>query len=54
MAAYQQDTSCSSQRLHGCVEISVAHMGKLLHAAVDEETLEAGHAGPDHGPEFQL
>lgn len=47
--AYQQDASCASQLLHGCVQIAAGHVRELLHPAVNEETLEASHSGLDHG-----
>lgn len=36
------------------MEVDVGHVGELLHATVDEEALEAGHSGLDHGPKLQL
>lgn len=53
-AGYQQDTSCALQLLHGCVEISVGHVGKLVHPTMDQETLESSHSSLDHGPELLL
>lgn len=53
-AGYQQDTSCALQLLHGCMEISVSHMGKLVHTTMDEETLESSHSSLDHGPKLFL
>lgn len=52
--AHQQDAACPLQLPHGCVEVGLSHVRKLVHAAVDQEALEAGHSGLDHGPELQL
>ena len=52
--SYQQDTSCALQLLHGCVEITVSHMGEFINTTMDEETLETSHTGLDHGLEFKL
>lgn len=49
---YQQDTSCALKLLHGRVQITVSHVGELLHSAMDEETLEASHSRLDHGLKF--
>lgn len=49
---YQQDASRALKLLHGRVQITVSHVGELLHSAMDEETLEASHSRLDHGLKF--
>lgn len=52
--AHQQDAARPLQLPHGCVEVGLSHVRKLVHAAVDQEALEASHSGLDHGPDLQL
>lgn len=52
--AHQQDAARPLQLPHGRVEVGLSHVRKLVHAAVDQEALEASHSGLDHGPDLQL